>query len=155
IDLNASGFGIRLHGHLGFDALFVFSPFSFEADFGADVSVSFHGVGLGVGLHGTISGPTPWRVHAEACVSVLWWDACLPVEISFGTESRVELQPVDPWFGFTDENDASRNVVGLQKAILDTRNWSGGFPEGTHPVVSLAVSSASDEPPIDPIGEAT
>src|SRR6266545_578112 len=155
IDLHASGFGIDLNGHLGFDALFVFSPFSFVASFSAGVSVSFHGVGLGVGLNGSISGPTPWHVSAEACVSILFWDACLPIDFSFGTNTRAELPAMDPWTGNTDLSDASRNVTGLKTAIEDSGNWSGSFPAGVHPVVSLADAATRTGAPIDPVGQAT
>jgi hypothetical protein len=154
IDLHASGFGIDLDGHLGFDALFVFSPFSFVAGFSAGVSVSFHGVGLGVGLNGTISGPTPWHVSAEACVSILFWDACLPIDISFGTNQRAELPPMDPWLGH-DDADATNVVVGLRTAIEKTTNWAGGFPPGAHPVVTLTEDPKRTDVPIDPVGQAT
>jgi hypothetical protein len=156
IDLHASGFGIHLDGHLGFDALFVFSPFSFTAAFSASVSVSFHGVGLGVGLNGSISGPTPWDVHAEACVSVLWWDACLPIHLTFGGGTQEPLPQLDPWEGQKDEQDDTRNIIGLRTAIEDSHNWSGGLPSGAHSVVTLADAVAgSDAPPIDPAGQAT
>jgi len=155
IDLHASGAGIHLDGHLGFDALFIFSPFSFVASFSAGVSVSFHGVGLGVGLHGSISGPTPWHVSAQACVSVLFWDACLPIDISFGTNRRVDLPVMDPWFGNDDKSDASNQVIGLGTAINDPANWSGSFPAGAHPVVTLTEAATKGTTPIDPVGQAT
>lgn len=150
LDLYASGAGIKLTGHLGYDALFVFSPFSFQASFSAGVRVSFHGAGLGIGLHGTISGPTPWHVSARACVSVLFWDACLPIDISFGTNKRAELPPIDPWEG---TGDAS--VEGLRTAIGRPENWSGSFPKGAHPVVTLTEQASLNGTPIDPVGQAT
>jgi hypothetical protein len=151
IDLHASGFGINLDGHLGFDALFVFSPFSFVAGFSAGVRVSFHGVGLGVGLHGSISGPTPWHVSASACVSVLFWDACLPIDVSFGTNRRAELPEMDPWLG---NSDSGNLVMGLEEAITRATNWSGGFPAGAHQVVTLTEDPSRTEVPIDPVGQA-
>jgi hypothetical protein len=155
IDLRASGYGIDLSGHLGFDALFIFSPFSFQIDFNASVNVSFEGVGFGLGLHGTISGPTPWHIQAQVCVSVLFWDACLPIDITFGTNKRTSLPQMDPWTGHDDKNDASNVVLGLQAAIADTNNWSGGFPTGAFPVVTLTQSATASKQPIDPVGEAT
>jgi hypothetical protein len=155
LDLRASGAGIHLTGHLGFDALFVFSPFSFEASFSAGVRVSFHGAGFGIGLHGSIKGPTPWHVSARACVSVLFWDACLPVDISFGTNQRAELPPMDPWLGDSSSGDASNGVEGLQSAMGRAANWSGSFPKGAHPVVTLTEQASLAGTPIDPIGQAT
>jgi hypothetical protein len=153
IYLHASGAGIDLDGHVAFDALFVFSPFSFEASFDAGVSVSFHGVGFGVGLHGVLSGPSPWRVQGEVCVSILWWDACLGFDASFGGTVRAELPPVDPWTG-PQPQDATQLVIGLQTAVQDARNWSGSTPPGAFSVISLAETSRPT-PPIDPVGAAT
>jgi hypothetical protein len=154
LDLYASGAGITLRGHLGFDALFIFSPFSFEADFSAGVSVSFAGASLGIGLHGSISGPTPWHVQAQVCVSVLFFDACLPVDISFGTNTRADLPPMDPWLGNPTDPVQSNRVIGLQDAIRDPNNWSGSFPAGAHPVVTLTQAATSGTPPVDPVGQA-
>jgi hypothetical protein len=154
LDLNASGAGIRLHGWLGFDALFVFSPFSFKASISAGVRVSFHGVGLGVNLGGTISGPSPWRFSGKVCVSVLFWDACLPVNIKFGHEDPASLQEVDPWFGTPAGTDARVQATGLESAVGDIRNWSGSAPPAGISVVTLA-QSASEQQPIDPMGPAS
>jgi hypothetical protein len=153
VDLRASGFGIGLHAWLGFDALFIFSPFSFEADFSAGVNVTFLGLSLGISLDGTISGPTPWHVHAEACVSLLFFSVCLPVDFSFGTSTRPSLPQIDPWVG---SSDAQNPVPGLQSAVQAPTNWSGGLPTGTHPVVTLTqADAAAPSPPIDPVGQAT
>ena len=105
-------------------------------------------------LHGSISGPTPWHVSAEACVSVLWWDACLPVDISFGTNTRADLPPIDPWLGHHVLSDPANEVTGLQTAIHDPANWSGSFPAGAHPVVTLTDAVTRAKPPIDPVGQA-
>jgi hypothetical protein len=152
LDLHASGAGIDLDGHLGFDALFVFSPFSFEADFSSGVSVSFHGVGMGIDLHGTISGPSPFHVDAQACVSVFIWDACLPISVTFGSNKRADLPPLDPFAG--NPPPASPVVIGLQTAVADPNNWSGSFPKGVHPVVTLSAQASGAQPPIDPVGQA-
>jgi hypothetical protein len=149
IQLHASGAGIRLDGWLGFDVMFVFSPFSFTASINAGVRVSFHGVGFGINLHGNLSGPNPWHLDGRVCVSVLWWDACLPVDITFGDRQQVALPEIDPWFG-----NPGVPVTGLKDAIADARNWEGAAPPSEFKVVSLAASS-TDRTPIDPLGSAT
>ena len=150
IQLHASGFGIHLDGWLGFDVLFVFSPFSFKASISAGVRVSFHGVGFGITLHGSLSGPTPWHLDGKVCVSVLWWDACLPVSITFGHDQPASLPEIDPWFG---NNDVP--VVGLADAISDPRNWAGSPLPSEFAVVTLAAAATSERTPIDPLGAAT
>jgi hypothetical protein len=156
IQLRASGYGIRLEGWLGFDVLFVFSPFSFTASISAGVRVSFHGVGLGITLRGSLSGPTPWRVDGKVCVSVLWWDACLPVSITFGRESPAALPELDPWENPEAESEDPRLVVArLKPAIEDPRNWSGSAASAGFPVVTLAPAATENRTPIDPVGSAT
>jgi hypothetical protein len=150
IQLHASGFGIHLDGWLGFDVLFVFSPFSFTASISAGVRVSFHGVGFGITLHGSLSGPSPWHLNGKVCVSVLWWDACLPVDVTFGNNQPASLPEMDPWLG---NNDLS--VTGLADAIGDARNWAGSALPSEFTVVTLADASTADRTPIDPLGAAT
>jgi hypothetical protein len=155
ISLRASGAGILLEGHVSFDALFVFSPFSFEADLDAGVRVSFHGVGIGVHLHGHLSGPTPWRVRGDVCVSILWWDACLGFDASFGKKRRAELPPIDPWDPRPQNSDPELPLVGLFAAAEDARNWAGEPPPAAFSVVTLAARDPDAPPPLDPLGAAT
>ena len=155
VELRASGAGVRLHGHLGFDALFVFAPFSFVASFSAGMRVSFHGAGLGVTLRGSLSGPSPWHIKGKVCVSVLWWDACLSVDHKFGRREPAALPEMDPWVGTPEGTDARIAVIGLAEAIADARNWSGSNPPAGFGVVSLAASSTATTTPIDPLGAAT
>ncbi len=150
IQLKASGFGIRLDGWLGFDVLFVFSPFSFTASISAGVRVSFHGVGFGITLRGSLSGPTPWHVNGRVCVSILWWDACLPIDVKFGRAEPAALPEIDPWDG-----DESAGVIGLRAAIENTGNWAGSPPPGGLAVVALSAAATAATTPVDPVGAAT
>jgi len=147
-ELRASGAGIDLYGRVQFDALFVFSPFSFEAGFAAEVRISFHGHGIGVHLDGVLSGPSPWRVRGEVCVSILFWDACLGFDATFGSAARVEVPAVNPWTGTLE--GGAKEVAGLQEALQDVRNWTPELPPGAFTVVSLADSKG--EQPFDPLG---
>jgi hypothetical protein len=156
IELRASGYGIRLTGGFGFDVLFVFSPFSFTASVHAGVRVSFHGFGLGVTLHGSMSGPTPWHFKGRVCVEVAFWDACLPIDVTFGREEPAALPEMDPWLGNEDPNvDPRVQVIGLGTAVSDPRNWEGEQPADGYSVVSLAPAATLDRTPIDPVGPAT
>jgi hypothetical protein len=146
-ELKAHGAGIDLYGRVQFDAIFVFSPFSFEAAISASVRVSFHGHGIGVHLSGVLSGPSPWRVRGEVCVSILLWDACLSFDKSFGSASRVDVPAINPWDGVPNE------VPGLHLALTDVRNWTPELPPAAFSVVSLADAPDGD-PPLDPLGVA-
>ena len=149
--LRASGAGVTLEATLSVKAIFVFSPFSFEAEIDARVRVSFHGYGLGVRLHGMLSGPSPWRIRGSVCVSVLWWDACLSFDKSFGGGARVDVPTIDPFRGTERALGAAEDLPGLEDAIKDPRSWEPVAPAGVLSVVSLA-QGAGEVPPFDPMG---
>jgi hypothetical protein len=149
--LRASGAGVTLEALLSVKAIFVFSPFSFEAEINAKVRVSFHGRGIGVHLHGVLSGPAPWRVRGEVCVSILWWDACLGFDKSFGTGRPAELPEIDPFSGLEPSPANPNDIPGLGDAIADPRSWEPVTQPGVFQVVSLA-QAAGETPPFDPMG---
>lgn len=150
IELKASGYGITVNGWVGFDATFVFSPFSFTGSVSGGMRASFHGAGFGITLHGKLTGPNPWHLTGRVCVSVLWWDACLPIDVTFGNAIPVALPEIDPWLG-----DSTIPVTGLKEAISDARNWAGTSLPSDLNVVTLAPASTASRTPIDPLGAAT
>jgi hypothetical protein len=120
------------------------------------VHVDFHGFGIGVSLHGELSGPTPWHFKGKACVEICIWDACLPVDIKFGHKEPASLPELDPWDG-TDllpDTDPRAAARGLNLAIQDPRSWEGEAPPEGFSVVSLAAAASTDRTPIDPLGAA-
>jgi hypothetical protein len=149
--LHAGGSGITLDASVSVKALFVFQPFSFEADIDASVSVSFHGYGIGVHLSGTLDGPSPWHIKGEVCVSVLWWDACLGFDETFGGNTQITAPSVDPWLG-VQSTDPTVAIVGLQTALSDPGNWSGALIPGTVSSVSRAQGT---DTLVDPVGGLT
>ena len=78
-------------------------------------------------------------------MSILFWDACLGFDQTFGGGQTESIPEIDPWFGTTD-------VIGLQTALSDAGNWSGVLPAGTASVVSRAQGS---EALVDPLGGLT
>lgn len=155
VELRAKGAGIKLSGHLGYDVLFVFSPFSFEAGISAGMSVRFHGFKISVTLRGDLSGPSPMRLKAKVCVSVKIWDACLKVNVKFGRDEKSYLPELDPWVGQEEHSDPAQVVIGMRTAVSDPRNWSGSAPPGAFTAVALTAASQAERTPIDPLGAAT
>jgi hypothetical protein len=150
-EMKASGSGVTLYARVQFDALIVFSPFSFEVDISAQVSVKFHGHGITAHLRGMLSGPSPWHVRGEVCVSILWWDACLSFDKTFGSAPPVELPSLDPWLGTNPSG--STEVLGLQQALQEARNWTPEPPPAAFTVVSFADNTKGDQL-FDPLGVA-
>jgi hypothetical protein len=140
--LHAGGSGISLDASVSVKALFVFAPFHFEATIDASVKISFHGYGPSVHLHGLLEGPSPWHIRGELCVSIVFWDACLGFNETFGGGETAGIPEIDPWEGTAE-------VIGLKTALSDAGNWSGVTPAGTASVVSRAQGS---EKLVDPVG---
>lgn len=140
VDLGA----LHVHGLLGFDALFIFSPFSFIIDFEAGVDVSVGSLSLcAIHVKGTLSGPTPWHVVGDASVSLLFFDISVHVEFTAGDEKHEELSKVDTW-------------APLKSATEATTSWSAARPPAALEVVKLAPPEGSSAPVlIDPAGGAT
>ena len=92
----AGGFNVK--GWLGFDALFVFSPFSFTVDYSAGMSLC-HGSSTiaGVQVQGTLSGPKPWHIKGKASISLLFFDISVPFDATFGDSTPNPLPSADPW----------------------------------------------------------
>ncbi len=103
-DLTASGGGFEIKAHVGFDALFEFVPFHFEADIAASASIAWHGHHLlGVGLDFVLTGPHPWHAKGDATFSVLWWDVSVGFDTTWGDATPEPLQaPPDVGAALTD-----------------------------------------------------
>ena len=132
-DLRASAGGFGIHGTIGFDALFVFSPFSFAVDFAAGLDVQYDGESL-CSLHvdGTLSGPSPWHVHAEASFHILFVDVSTSLDLSWGDNAAVALPPVAV-------------IPDLTKAFANPQSWTAVLPSGAVMGVSLAPRAPGDE----------
>lgn len=135
---------LSVRGFIGFDALFIFSPFSFIIDFAAGLEVNLGSLRLAaVHVRGTLSGPTPWHVIGEASISILFFEISVHVEFTIGDEQTNELPSVDTW-------------APLKKAIETRESWSAVRPPAAFEVVKLAPPEGSAAPLlIDPVGGAT
>jgi hypothetical protein len=144
-ELYAEAAGFNLQGWIGFDALFVFSPFSFQTDFSAGFALRRGSTVIaGIHLDATLTGTTPFHAWGEASLSILFFEITVGFDKSFGEEQRVELAPGDPW-------------AALKAAAEDRRNWSATLPPAVFQVVSVTTpTGAGDEPVlVDPMGGLT
>jgi hypothetical protein len=141
-EVYAEAGGFNIYGWLGFDALLIFVPLSFTVDISAGVALR-RGTSTiaGIKLHGTLSGPRPWHIEGEACLSVLFFDVCVPVNKSFGEDQHVSIPPVDPW-------------PDLRDALQNSQNWNAVLPSGVARAVSLVAASDSTLVLLDPVGGA-
>ncbi len=143
-ELYAEAAGFNVHGWVGFDAIFIFTPFSFRTDISAGVAFRRGNSTMAtVHLDATLTGPSPFHAWGEACLSLLFFDACVPFDATFGPTQQIEPPARDPW-----------DV--LEPAVRDPRNWSVELPPGARTVVALR-KPAPDSTLVllDPAGSAT
>lgn len=142
VDFNGEVEGFTFRGHLGFDAIVIFQPFSFKVDLSAHVTVRAGGLDLGaVNFQGFLAGPSPWSVEGLATVTILFQEVPVPIKYTFGPQPKQELPSVLVW-------------PQLQAAFEDKRNWASQLPALTTPSVSLLPNADSDDGDLrlDPCG---
>ncbi|WP_020630428.1 DUF6603 domain-containing protein [Amycolatopsis alba] len=137
--LGFGGFGVE--GHLAFDALFRFSPFSFIIQISAGVSLKAFGVGVfGIDLDFQLEGPTPWRAHGRGSISLLFFEISADFDITWGEERDTALPPVE--------------VLGLlETEVRKTEGWRTRLPAGGfNPLVTLRQLPGTGDPVLHPLG---
>jgi hypothetical protein len=126
VELFASAGPLNIKGSLGFEALLELSPLRFQIDIWAGVALRRgNSVLAGVHLDGTLSGPSPWRIAGEACLSLWFIDLCVDFDATFGRAEAVVLPGRDIW-------------EPLRSALESPESWSVALPPASARVVTLA-----------------
>jgi hypothetical protein len=131
VRLGFGGFGVE--GHLAFDALFRFSPFSFIIRISAGVSLKAFGVGVfSIDLDFQLEGPSPWRAHGRGSISLLFFEISADFDITWGEERDTALPPVE--------------VLGLlENEVRKVEGWQTRLPAGgVNPLVTLRQLPGTD-----------
>jgi len=136
-------FGIKIasiEGHLGFDALFVFSPFYFIITISASLSVKLFGAGLfSVRFRGSLEGTSPWHVEGTGSISILFWDVGVDFSHTWGDKEDTALPPI--------------SVLPLLTAELEKlENWTAVPGGAHHKLVTLATSDLGGDLVLHPVG---
>ena len=140
IELYASAGSFNIHGWLGYDALLIFRPLSFQVDIDAGVELRRNtSVIAGIHVHATLSGLGPWHVKGKACLSLLFFDICVPFRLTVGSALDQVLPSVNP-------------LLQLVAALQDPRSWVSGLPPSAFRAVSFATPPGSTLTLIDPVG---
>jgi hypothetical protein len=116
-------FGIE--GHLGFDALFQFSPFYFI--FSVNISLSLRAFGidvLSVRVDMSLEGPTPWHAFGTGSVSLLFFTISANFDVTWGDSAETTLPPI-----------AVRPLLLAELEKME--NWTAVLPAGNLPSVTL------------------
>ena len=138
--LYASAGWFNVTGHVGFNGLFTFLPFSFLTDFSGKVALNKGDSQIAaIKLEAVISGPTPWHVSGEACLEIRWFpDICVGVHATFGPRASIDVPALDP-FG------------PLRAAIESLESWAEARPPGVFRAATRAApADASTRALLDP-----
>jgi Family of unknown function (DUF6603) len=143
-ELNVKYGDFKAAGDLGFDALFHFSPFSFEIDVEADIAVNGPaGFSASVHLDAELTGMDPFRCQGTLVIDFIGKHK-FPIDIPLGQPVTQAPTPLpDPW-------------TQLKADIGLPGNWSASVPQTNQRAVVLAMpKAASGQTFVDPAGSLT
>lgn len=124
---------LNVEGHIGFDALFQFSPFYFIIEISAEFSVNVFGIGMfSVRVRMSLEGPTPWRARGTGSISLLFFDIDVDFDITWGEARDTQLEPI-----------AVLPLIAAELGKAD--NWKALAPAASNLLVSLRKLDAEQE----------
>jgi hypothetical protein len=133
-----SEFGIS--GHVGFDALFQFSPFYFIITISASLDVKVFGIGLfSVRMRGELEGTSPWHIEGEGSISLLFWDIDVPFSHTWGENENTTLPPIEI-------------MPLIEEEFNKLENWTAELPPANSILVSLNQIESTDDLILHPVG---
>lgn len=120
------GKDVIITGGMSFDALFYFSPFSFDVDITGYVVAKAFGKELSnIRLYFNLSGPTPWHAIGSAKFKILFVKFKVDFDIIKGSVRKIDPIPaIDPW-------------DPLKTALERREAWSSSLPPTSNMVESL------------------
>jgi hypothetical protein len=132
MSLYASAAGFTLEGHLGFDALFVFSPaFHFSVEISGSVDLKQNNSTLmSLNLDLLLDGPNPFHASGSVSVHILFFTVSVGFDATWGDATQVSLPAQDP-------------TPKLLEALNDPRSWNASMPPDAERAASL-VAPAPD-----------
>lgn len=145
---NTAQFGARLiaffgvedwnvSGDFGFDTLFIFSPFSFQANLWAKLAINTPFGDSKMEVTGLLKGPRPWYIKARGTIEIAEIDFNLDVEIEWGEDDQEALPEIEIKQKFIDE---------MKKAEV----YSAELPAGRQNLVALVNPEAYEDPTEEP-----
>ena len=141
-------FGIKIasiEGHLGFDALFQFSPFYFIISISVSLSVKLFGMGFfSVRFRGSLEGPSPWHVEGTGSISILFWDIDVDFSHTWGDKEETRLPPISVMPILVAEFEKVENwtaqLANANQLLVSLRTIDAGADLVLHPAGSLKIT---------------
>lgn len=130
----------NIQGHIGYDALFQFSPFYFIVQVSASLSVKVFGIGLfSVSVRMSLEGPTPYRAKGTGTISILFFDFDVDFDETWGESRNTKLPPIEIMPKVTEE-------------FNKLENWKAQLPTGSNILVALREIKDSSKLILHPLG---
>jgi hypothetical protein len=141
-EIYAEAGGFNVYGWFAFDALLQVIPLHFLIEISAGIALRRGTTPLaGVRLKGSLSGPRPCHVKGEACLSLLFFDVCVPFDKTFGSDAPAERPRINAW----DQ---------LEPALRNPEGWVPALPPNAREAIAARKTADSPALIIDPIGGA-
>jgi hypothetical protein len=87
--------GCNINGQVGFDVLFQFSPFYFNAMISGSLSLEVAGFDLlSIDLRFSLEGTSPWRAKGTGSISILFFSIDVNFDVTWGDPVNTSLPPV-------------------------------------------------------------
>lgn len=104
----------NVHGDIGFDVLFQFSPFYFNAMLSASLGIDVFGAGvMSIDLRMMLEGPNPWHAKGTGSISFLFFSIDVNLDVTWGESQNTSLPPVDVIPVFVGEINKPQNWKAL------------------------------------------
>jgi len=115
LELHAEVSKASIDGELSFDALIVFSPFSFDVVIRGSVSAEACGKSVSIRLKVNLSGPTPWSARGRASFEICCVDIDIDFHKTWGRDEKATLPARDP-------------LPPLLAALKRVESWGSALP---------------------------
>ncbi len=130
----------NIDGHIGFDALFQFSPFYFIISISASLSVKVFGVGLfSVHMSGQLEGTSPWHIEGKGKIKLLFWSIKVPFSHTWGEKKDTTLPSTEA-------------LPLLVKELEKSDNWTAEIPSASSLLVTLNENLTEADLILHPVG---
>jgi hypothetical protein len=117
--------GCNINGQVGYDVLFQFSPFYFNAQISGSLSLEVAGFDLlSIDLRFSLEGPSPWRAKGTGSISILFFSVDVNFDVTWGDPVNTSLPPVHVMPVFLAE-------------VNKQENWKALPPPSTNLLVTL------------------
>jgi hypothetical protein len=111
VSVSGESDGFSIDGGFGFDALVIFSPFSFDVMIGAWLTIGLEGEDLAsLSANLELTGPNPFHVEGKVKITILLVSVKIPIHQTFGEKQSENPITASPLTALIEQLQDPRNV---------------------------------------------